>query len=781
MVMPLQVLVLEDSEADYELMLRELRRGGYEPESVRVHTAADMKAALESKEWDVILSDFAMPQFDAFEAMKVLDESGLDTPFIVVSGTIGEDVAVEAMKAGAHDYMMKDNLKRLLPAVKRELQDAEVRNERRRILGEHERLLHDMQERVKELTCLYRISTLIIDPDKSPEEIFEQAVHMISPGWQCPEITCARISFEGVEYTSDRFRESQWKLSADITVSGKKHGSIEVFYLDEVSELDKGPFLKEERALIDNLAGQLGGMIKSKRAEEALRQSEERYRRLVELAREGIWVIDEHNKTTFVNPRMAEMLGYSMEEMMGASLFSFMDERGVDLCNHLLERRMQGVSEDHDFEFITKQGKRVYAYVATNPLIDDNGKYQGALAVVTDVTERHRREEERKQLEEQLHQAVKMEAIGRLAGGVAHDFNNALTPMLGISEMLLKDLDPTHPMYRDINEILSAGKRCADLTRQLLAFGRRQPVEIKVISLNDVVTGMENMLSRVIGEDIGLVKYLDPELGSVDADPGQMEQIIANLAVNARDAMPGGGKLTIETRNVHLDREYANNHVSVVPGPYVMLAVSDTGQGMDEQTMMRIFEPFYTTKKDGKGTGLGLASVYAIAKNSRGNVWVYSEPGKGSTFKVYLPRVEKVAEEVKEPGRVSAEPLRGSETVLLVEDNDSVREVARRILVRQGYRVLEAGSGEEAVEVCEKTRQSIHLMITDVVMPGMSGKELAQTLSASFPEMKVLYTSGYTDNAIVHHGVLEEGTHFIQKPFTIESLTRKVREVLEGE
>jgi two-component system cell cycle sensor histidine kinase/response regulator CckA len=386
---------------------------------------------------------------------------------------------------------------------------------------------------------------------------------------------------------------------------------------------------------------------------------------------------------------------------------------------------------------------------------------------------------ERRRLEEQLLQSQKMEAIGRLAGGVAHDFNNLLTIINGYSALALDTLGTQSPMYDEIDEINKAGVRAASLTNQLLTFSRRQVLEPKVFNLNTIVSDMDRMLRRLIGEDIEFVTVLDPALASVRADPGHIEQAIMNLVVNSRHAMPAGGRLTIETANVDLDDAYARRHQGVVPGSYVMLAVSDTGIGMDEQTRVRIFEPFFTTKEQGEGTGLGLSMVYGFVKQSGGHIWVYSEPSKGSTFKIYLPQVRERADVIGHPQ--PRKPARGgSETILVVEDEESVRKLIHSILQKAGYIVLEAQNGHEALSLCESHTDPIHLLFSDVVMPQMSGPELARRLTSVRPEMNVLFMSGYTDNAVVLHGVLDAGTPFLQKPFTPAGLTSKVRDVLEG-
>jgi two-component system, cell cycle sensor histidine kinase and response regulator CckA len=386
------------------------------------------------------------------------------------------------------------------------------------------------------------------------------------------------------------------------------------------------------------------------------------------------------------------------------------------------------------------------------------------------------REHER---EAHLRQSQKMEAVGQLAGGIAHDFNNLIAVILLHSELMLRDLGQNCDLRRRAEEIRKASDRAAALTRQLLAFSRKQVLQPKVLDLNDVVADMNKLLQRLIGEHIELLTVTEAGLGKVKADPGQIEQVIMNLVVNARDAMPKGGRLAIETANVELDEDYSSRHIAVQPGRYVMLAVSDNGEGMDAQTQARVFEPFFTTKEQGKGTGLGLSTVYGIVKQSGGNIWVYSEVGWGTTFKIYLPRVDQAVEQVV-PGDAQAILPHATETVLLVEDEEMILKAAREILELHGYRVLAASSSKEALVLCQTHRETIDLMITDVVMPQMGGPELAEQLRPLRPGMKVLYMSGYTDDAIAHHGVLEAGTAFLEKPFTTRALAHKVREVLNA-
>jgi two-component system, cell cycle sensor histidine kinase and response regulator CckA len=520
------------------------------------------------------------------------------------------------------------------------------------------------------------------------------------------------------------------------------------------------------------VANQIAVGIDRKQNEDALRGSEERYRRIIETTAEGIWTLDADDRTTFVNQNMARMMGHSASAMVGQPLLSLLQERDRPRAEVQLERLRQGIEEQFDFKVHHRDGRMIWLMVSTAPLYGADHRYAGALIMCSDISER-------KRLEEQYRQAQKMEAIGRLAGGVAHDFNNLITIVNGCADLVLAKLPGDDPAAEFVREIKNAGERGAGLTRQLLAFSRQQVLEPRVVDLNAVITDMERMLGRMIGEDIVLGKALDPRLGRVRVDPGQIHQIIMNLAVNARDAMPNGGQFTIETRNVDLDEDYARLHSDVRPGGYVMLVVSDTGVGMDSDIRTRVFEPFFTTKEPGKGTGLGLATVYGIVTQSGGHISLYSEPRQGTVFKIFLPRVdEPLSNAAAHPAAPKA--LRGAETVLLVEDEDTVRLLSRHILELYGYTVLEARGPEEALAMAEHYEGSIHLLLTDVVMPGGGGRLVAEQLSASRPGVKVLYVSGYTDDAVVRYGVLHAEAAFLQKPFTAVSLAAKVREVLDG-
>ncbi|HYM82402.1 MAG TPA: response regulator [Candidatus Limnocylindria bacterium] len=637
MAEPLRVLMVEDSEDDATLMLHHLRRGGFDPDLQRVDTPEAMQASLEASTPDVILADYSLLKFNAPQALSVLKKTGLDVPLLIVSGSIGEDIAVSCMQAGASDYIMKDKLSRLVPAIRRELRESDGRRARRQ-------------------------------------------------------------------------------------------------------------------------------------AEQALRESEARYRLLVENTTDIITMEKLDGTVLYESSSVERVLGYKPEELVGRNRFELLHPDDVPAATEVI-RRLQETGEEFastEFRIRHRNGSwRTMEVAATL-----QGSFRGEPVILStgrDVTER-------RALEEQFRHAQKMEAVGRLAGGVAHDFNNLLTAILGYSELLLEQLKDQPTVRLDVEEIRKASERAAGLTGQLLAFSRRQVLAPRVLDLNETVAGMGEMIRRLIGEDVELSVTLAPDLGNTRADPGQIEQVILNLVVNARDAMLNGGQLMIETSNTELDENYARRHTGSIPGPYVMLAVSDTGTGMDAETMSHLFEPFFTTKEVTKGTGLGLSTVYGIVKQSGGTIWVYSEPAHGSTFKVYLPRVEESIER-RAVSAAPAESPRGTETVLLVEDEETVRALVRDVLGRRGYQVLEARDGQEALALGELLAP-VELMITDVVMPGISGSDLAATLTTRFPNLKVLFISGYTDRGIVHQGQLDPRTPFLQKPFTPEALLRKVREVL---
>jgi len=634
----------------------------------------------------------------------------------------------------------------------------------------------DLAERVKELSCLYRISKIIERPKASFEEMARGIVALIPPAWQYPDITCARIILNGQEFKTENFKETDWRQTSDIVVNGKQAGVLEVNYLEERPEKDEGPFSKEERSLIDAIAERLGHILDRIKGKEELLESEEKYQNLYDNAPDMMVAVDA--KTAAIldcNATTASELGYTKDEIIGRPIFDMYvpDSAEYAKVNLFPMFVKTGTIKGEELQLKRKDGGIIDVSLNASAVRDEKGNILYTASICRDISEK-------KRLEAQFQQAQKMEAVGRLAGGVAHDFNNLLTTIIGYADLMLMGLAEDDPFRENLEQIGENGKRAARLTRQLLAFSRKQILQPVVLDLNELIKGFVKMLERLIGEDLELETVLVSGLRQVEADPGQVEQIIMNLVINARDAMPDGGKVIIETANTDLDEDYAKAHdVSLQPGPYLMLAVSDTGTGMDEETRSNIFEPFFTTKEVGKGTGLGLSTVYGIVKQSGGYIWVYSEPGQGTTFKIYLPAVvgETVQRKKEQP---PADDLTGSETILVVEDDDALRNLGREILERQGYRVLDAGNGIEALRISETHRGQIHLMITDVVMPKMGGKKVADRLQQLYPQMKVIYMSGYTDNSIAHHGILAPGLNFLQKPFSPEVLARKVREVLDA-
>ncbi|MCL4401150.1 MAG: ATP-binding protein [Acidobacteria bacterium] len=503
-------------------------------------------------------------------------------------------------------------------------------------------------------------------------------------------------------------------------------------------------------------------------ARKLIRGSDAKFRLLFEDNPQPMWVFDRQTLAFLeVNRAAREHYGFDGEEILSMGLERVSAAEEVDRLREAVKGlRLQAPARVWHHKL--KSGRIIDVEVAMHE-ISYRGR-EAILAVLIDVTQR-------RVLEEQLRQAQKMEAVGMLAGGIAHDFNNLLTIITGYSQLILNAMGANDPNRSAAEQIMKAGERAAALTRQLLAFSRRQVLQPRTLDLNELVASLGAMLRRLIGEDVDLRLVMGPELGHVNGDPGQVEQVIMNLAVNARDAMPNGGTLTIETSNVELDEGYVRTHMAVRPGSYVLLAVSDTGVGMDSKTRARLFEPFFTTKGQGRGTGLGLSIVFGIVKQSGGNIEIYSEPNRGTSVKVYLPRVSKGTALDNEA--VAHAAAKGSETVLVVEDEDMVRRLVKETLEREGYKLLDASGPAEAQRIVRQYQGTIHLMITDVVMPKLSGRELAKRLSAERPDMKVLYMSGYTDNAVVANGVLNSEMAFLQKPFTPAALARKVRSVLE--
>jgi hypothetical protein len=634
-------LIVEDSADDEAMLLEELRGGGFEVVHVRVQTAEAMRAALVEQTWDVIMSDYSMPTFTGLGALAVLKETGIDIPLIIASGTIGEETAVEALKAGASDFLVKDRLARLIPAIERETREADGRRARRAA----ERSLSETKERM------------------------QFALESAGVGIWESDIASGRTSWSDI--------------------------------LEQLHGLPVGAFPGTFDAFIECI------------------HADDRQR---------------------VLNRISE------------SFRNRLDSR--------LEYRTMW--PDGSTHWIAGIGRTFYS---------EAGEPIRAVGVGLDITAQ-------KNLEEQFRQAQKLEAIGGLAAGVAHDFNNLLTIVTGYCELLADRFAEDAAAIQDLDEIRRAGTSATALTRQLLAFSRRQIVAPRAVDLNSILSDSYKMARRLVEENVQIDLRLADHLVPIHVDPGQIEQVLLNLVINARDAMPDGGVVTIETENAVVDEAYARTHLEVYPGSYVLLSVSDTGSGMSPEVQSRLFEPFFTTKERGRGTGLGLATVYGIVKQSGGHIWVYSEVGMGTTFKMYWPVAPTTELPATASARQAPAELQGSETVLVVEDEASLRALTERILQRYGYTVLLAANGEEAQRVCTEHQGPIHVVLMDVVMPGKSGREVGEWIGQCRPETKIIYLSGYTDNAIVHHGVLDPGTTFLQKPFTSDVLLNTIRGVL---
>ncbi len=593
------------------------------------------------------------------------------------------------------------------------------------------------------------------------------------------------IGINNRQYTDEENARKLYEAFNKVYLTGKptKEFDWEVIRKDGTKRIGEVSIslIKDREGKPVGFRGIARDVTQRKQAEEALRVEKQRFQTLLENAPFGMVMIDREGNFKYINSKFIELFGYELNEVPNGKEWFRKAYPDPDYRHQVIETWINDSNISEPGEKIPRifsatckdKTKKIIRFITVQLA---TGEY---LISCEDITLIQRTEEEKAALAEQLRQSQKMEAIGRLAGGIAHDFNNLLTVIRGYSQLSLMDLSENEKLRGHIEEIQRASQKASDLTHHLLAFSRRQIMEMKILDLNALLKDLDRMLHRVIGEDIELTYRLANHLGRVKIDVGQIEQVILNLAVNARDAMPTGGKLTIETSNAELDETYARTHIGSKPGHYVMLSVSDTGVGMMPEVRERAFEPFFTTKERGKGTGLGLSTVYGIVKQSGGNIWAYSEPGKGTTFKIYLPRVDEFLKEAVEKAE-AAEILKGSETILVVEDEEEVLKLVAQILTGQGYSVIEASDGDEAMDFAKQhEKKPIHLLLTDVVMPGLSGAKLAETLRVEHPGLKVLYMSGYTDNAIVHHGVLEEGINYIQKPFTLDALARKVRDVLD--
>ncbi len=762
---PVRVLLVEDVAEDAALIERELHRAGIAGVVMRVDSARAFREALATFAPDIVLSDHSLPSFGASDALRIALLEAPETPVIVVTGSLDEETAAEYIKAGAADYIVKHHLERLGPAVVRALDLRRARADQARA----EEARRQGEERFRALIEHGADAVALVAPDGTLLFASHSTERLLgfTPAELVGRSGFERVHPDDVPRAQSAFAEIATRPGMPLAVGLRwRHKDGSWRYIDAVA--------------VNRLAEPAVGAIvvnfrddtERRQAEVALRESEERYRTLVEGVRDVIFALSPDGTITSLNPAFETITGWRREQWVGQPFERLVHPEDLPLALELLGRVVRGeLRPVNQFRVRTATGDyRVAEFSATSQLVE--GQIIGILGIGRDVTERV-------QLEQQLRQAQKMEAVGRLAGGIAHDFNNILTAITGYADLLLEDLGPADPRRQDAEEVRKAAERAAGLTRQLLAFSRQQVLQPSVMDVNALVGDLQKMLGRLLGEDVDLNTRLHPAAGRVKADAGQLEQVLMNLAVNARDAMPRGGKLTLETANADLDERFAAEHYPARPGPYVMIAVTDTGTGMSEETQAHMFEPFFTTKEKGKGTGLGLATVYGIVKQSGGFIWVYSELGHGSTFKIYLPRVEEPSRRSGESPRAAAPAPRGTETVLVAEDEPPVRAIARQVLERHGYTVLEAASAESALDIATRYSGTIHLLLTDVIMPGMNGRELATRLADLRPDARVIFMSGYADDAVTRHGVLEPGSTYLQKPFTPDAIARRVREVLD--
>jgi PAS domain S-box-containing protein len=758
----LRVLHLEDNPRDADVIRHQLQANGVSCDVLLVDGREGFEAALARQPFDVILCDYSLPDYEGVAALKLAQLVQPDVPVIIISGTVGDEEGVRCLHLGATDYLLKHSLDRLVPAVRRAIGEAEARRAQKGV----EAALLDLRAAVNLHAIVATTDsrgTITFVNDKfcevagySREELIGQDHRLINSGHHSKEFMA--------DLWATIKRGDAWR--GEIR-NRAKNGS---FYWLQTTIV---PFLNDDRTPRQYMAIRTV-ITERKEAEQALRTAEERTQFVLQNANVGVW--DIHYPTGVVrwSGTMEAQYGLLPGTFPGA-FQAFVDRIHPDDRAAVLETVGKAMSSGADFTLMNRtiwpDGTVRWLSGAGRILLGERGEPLRAVGISLDVTDR-------RSLEQQFQQAQKMEAVGQLAGGVAHDFNNLLTIILGFCEVLLEDLDSGDPRKADITEIQKAGTHAAGLTRQLLAFSRKQIIEPTQLDLNVVVTEMQTMLRRLIREDVTVVLGLQPGLSSVTADRGEVEQIVMNLAVNARDAMPTGGTLTIETADVELDGHFAKTHVAVEAGPHVVLTVTDTGTGMTPEVQARMFEPFFTTKEPGKGTGLGMATVYGIVTRSGGSIGVDSQVGRGTSFKVYFPRADVATSLVDAPAR-PLRPVCGTQTVLLVEDEKGLRELAERLLLRQGFVVLVAGNAEEANRLFDEN-PTIDVLLTDVVMPGASGPELVAQLTARRPGLRVIYMSGYTDDAIVHHGVLNPGIAFLHKPFTSDALGRKIRDVLES-
>jgi two-component system cell cycle sensor histidine kinase/response regulator CckA len=762
---PLRILILEDVPMDAELVEYELERAQVPFLARRVDSREGFLQQLDEFRPDLILSDYTLPRFDGMTALSLAREKFPNIPFLIVTGSVNEETAVGCMKAGATDYLLKSNLARIGPAIEAALERERAHAEKERA----ESALTASERRFRSLVQNSSDLVTIVGPDGTILYASDSAERIVgyTPASLVGTSLLEYLEQADLGQVSGLLQSGNGKPSGPVEFTLRRPDGSPVWLEAVSTNLVQDP-------LIGGIVLNARDVSERKRADRALRESEERYRDLFDNASDLVCMAKPDGTLLYVNKAWQEGTGYTENEIASVRLLDIVHPDSRPHYNAVLRRVLAGERLDHvELILVPKSGPPITVEGNLSCTFKD-----GWPAVVRGI---YRDITERKRVEEHLRRAERMQAAGKLAGGVAHEVNNMMTGVIGFSEFLLRSLEPDDPRRADVEEVIKAGTRAADVTRQLLAFTRQQFLRPQVIEINGVVSETEKMLRRSLGEDKLLELRLSPDAGPIRADRGQIEQVLINLVLNARDAIGPHGRVTIETAPAIWDAAYVQRHegVDLPLGRYVMLAVSDNGCGMDEEVQARIFEPFFTTKPIGQGTGLGLSTVYGIVKQSGGFIWVYSEPAMGSVFKVYLPEAGAsiTADTAAQPA--PAPPASGSETILIIEDEEIVRNLACRGLRDHGYTVIEASNGVEALEYMQRHPGTVDLVISDVVMPELGGRELGQVLAEMDPNLPVLYMSGYTGEDVVQRGLLDPGAPFQQKPFTPAGLATKVRAMLD--
>lgn len=889
----IRILLVEDLSSDIELTERALKKEDVSYELIHVDTEEKFRKALDEFIPDIVISDYALPGFDGMQVIKITMDKDPSLPVIIVTGSMNEETAVECMKAGAGDYVIKEHIKRLPFAIKDVLEKKQVQSEKQKIqqalnesehlfkslinsmldgllildwdgtvmfannaageilgygdkvlrmnvfdflhpnetdrVSEHlnsiksgkgiledyriilpdgeehwvqthgtkvqyresdadlvtfrditdqkkaERTLHkrtsDLRERIKELNCIYKVTSLILDIERSTEEIVYEILDILPKSLRYPDIACARITLHDKEYRTGNFRRSSNNISANITVEHNSIGFVELFYLENPRSENEGLFLKQEIRLIESVAGHLAHFIERKQTGNELRKLYNLFKETETISKVGGWEYDIETEETTWTDQVYIIFGVDTSFNPSDIIHErkFYTPESADRIKAAFRRAVKhGEPYDLEIEIIQPDGTKVWSRNIGKPVIE-NGRLVRIVGNIMDITDR-------KLLESQILQTQKLESIGKLAGGVAHDLNNVLGAIMGHADLGRRKISPQNPLYNRLDKILNLTERGARITQQMLAFSRRQDIEPRNVNLNVLVSDLLKLLGKTLGEHINIKFKPEQDLRTISVDPGQIDQVLMNLCINARDAMPDGGDLLINTSNIDIDKDYARYHVDAKEGKYIVLSVSDTGTGIPAEYVQKVFDPFFTTKEPGKGTGLGLSVVHGIVGQHKGFVNVYSEFGIGTTFNIYLPAVEGepdagVSEELEEIPR-------GSGTILVVEDDEDILSMIQSILEYQGYTGLIARDGDEAFNLFNEKKDEIKLIVSDVVMPKLSGRELYEKIKLMSPEIPFLFISGYTAEMISRRFIDEEGVAFIAKPFRTSEFGRKITEIL---